>query len=132
LPTEKPPTNTYSPTDASPSARTYATALLSNWQQFARSSRVGLSLTAVSEIPCGSQAGLALYAQLCYNCGEGGEEMAQIDTRHIEKDLLMALLIAKHYPENIDLLIAKARAKMEKSDVEEVIEEFEEYRKIRK
>ena len=55
--------------------------------------------------------------------------MAQVDTRHTERDLLMALLIAKHFPENIDFQIAQARARMEKSDIEEVMGEFEEFRK---
>ncbi|MCL2754337.1 MAG: hypothetical protein FWD35_01290 [Oscillospiraceae bacterium] len=57
--------------------------------------------------------------------------MAQIDTRHTEKDLLMALLIAKHFPKDVDLLIAKARAKMERDDVKEVMEEFNSYKKAR-
>jgi hypothetical protein len=55
--------------------------------------------------------------------------MAQVDARHEERNSLMALLIAKHFPENIDLQIAQARAKMEKSDIEDVLREFEEFQK---
>jgi hypothetical protein len=55
--------------------------------------------------------------------------VAQVDTRHEEKNSLMALLIAKHFPDNIDLQIAQARAKMEKNDIEEVMKEFEDFRK---
>jgi hypothetical protein len=58
--------------------------------------------------------------------------MAQVDTRHEERNSLMALLIAKHFPENIDLQIAQARAKMEKSDIEDVLREFEEFQKNKK
>jgi hypothetical protein len=54
--------------------------------------------------------------------------MTQIDTRHEEKNTLMALLISKYFPENIDMQIAQARAKMEPSDIEEVIKEFEEFK----
>jgi len=56
--------------------------------------------------------------------------MAQIDTRHEERDILFKLLVAKH---NNDLvtLIANTKAKMEKADVEAVIELFEEWKKTR-
>ncbi|MCL1882076.1 MAG: hypothetical protein FWF76_07870 [Oscillospiraceae bacterium] len=57
--------------------------------------------------------------------------MAQVDTRHGEKDTLMALLIAKHFPEDINLQIAIAEARMEKEDIEEVNKVLERYKKTR-
>ncbi|MCL1904048.1 MAG: hypothetical protein FWF94_06510 [Oscillospiraceae bacterium] len=58
--------------------------------------------------------------------------MAQVDTRHEEKNSLMALLVAKYFPENIDLQIAQAKAKMEKSDIADVMAEFEELKRNHK
>ncbi|MCL1832070.1 MAG: hypothetical protein FWG45_04055 [Oscillospiraceae bacterium] len=57
--------------------------------------------------------------------------MAQVDTRHNEKDLLMALLIAKHIPEGIDVQIAQAEARMEKEDVDDVLKVFDKFKKSR-
>jgi hypothetical protein len=51
--------------------------------------------------------------------------MAQIDTRHAERDFLMALLMAQHSPKTISMQIAQAKARMERSDIAEVMEEFE-------
>jgi hypothetical protein len=59
-----------------------------------------------------------------------GINMAQVDTRHNEKDLLMALLMAKHFPNGIDAQVAKAKARMERSDIKEVLEEFEAFQKL--
>jgi len=57
--------------------------------------------------------------------------MAQVDTRHNEKDKLFSLLVAKCEPDSIDLQIAQTMAKMEKEDIEEVKKQFENYEKIR-
>jgi hypothetical protein len=57
--------------------------------------------------------------------------MAQIDTRHAEKDTLFKLLVAKHDPQNLDLQIANTRASMEQEDIENVLREFEEWKKTR-
>jgi len=54
--------------------------------------------------------------------------MAQVDTRHNEKDKLFALLAAQLNPESLKLQIAQTRAKMEPSDIEEVIKEFEAFK----
>ncbi|MCL1880602.1 MAG: hypothetical protein FWF76_00295 [Oscillospiraceae bacterium] len=55
--------------------------------------------------------------------------MAQIDTRHEEKNTLFQLLVAQLIPENIKFQIAQSRAKMEPSDIAEVMAEFEEFKK---
>ncbi|MCL1831638.1 MAG: hypothetical protein FWG45_01855 [Oscillospiraceae bacterium] len=55
--------------------------------------------------------------------------MAQVDTRHSEKDLLMALLMAQSHPETIPMQIAKAKAKMEREDISEVMQEYESWLK---
>jgi len=57
--------------------------------------------------------------------------MAQVDTRHNEKDKLFSLMVAKREPESIDLQIAQTMAKMEKEDVEEVKKQFDEYQKLK-
>jgi hypothetical protein len=53
--------------------------------------------------------------------------MAQVDTRHNERDMLFSLMVAKREPSSIDLQIAKTMAKMEKEDVEAVKKQFEEW-----
>jgi len=55
--------------------------------------------------------------------------MAQTDTRHGEKEKLIALLMAQSNPETIAMQIAQTKAKMEKEDIEDVVKEFEEWRK---
>ena len=55
--------------------------------------------------------------------------MAQTDTRHGEKEKLIALLMAQSNPESISMQIAQTRAKMEKEDIENVMKEFEEWKK---
>lgn len=54
--------------------------------------------------------------------------MAQIDTRHNEKDEFFKLLVAKHFPKLVDLQIANITAKMEKEDVEDVQKRFDLWR----
>ncbi|MCL1903075.1 MAG: hypothetical protein FWF94_01490 [Oscillospiraceae bacterium] len=56
--------------------------------------------------------------------------MAQVDTRHGEKEKLIALLMAQLNPETLDMQIIQTRAKMEQSDIDEVMKEFEEYKKL--
>jgi len=55
--------------------------------------------------------------------------MEQTDIRHIEKEKLFALMIAKSNPETVDMQIAQTKAKPEKEDIEDVVKEFEEWRK---
>jgi 2,4-dienoyl-CoA reductase-like NADH-dependent reductase (Old Yellow Enzyme family) len=55
--------------------------------------------------------------------------MAQVDTKHNEKDKLFSLMAAELEPQNIKFQIAQTKAKMDKSDIEEVIQQFEEYKK---
>jgi hypothetical protein len=57
--------------------------------------------------------------------------MAQIDTRHGERDVLFQILVAK-YNNDLDTLLANVKAKMERQDVKEVLEQFEEWKKTRK
>jgi hypothetical protein len=57
--------------------------------------------------------------------------MAQIDTRHAEKNKLFSFLVAKETGD-IDLQIAQTRATMEPEDIASVMKEFEEWRKNRK
>ncbi|MCL1865799.1 MAG: hypothetical protein FWF82_00135 [Oscillospiraceae bacterium] len=58
--------------------------------------------------------------------------MAQVDTRHSERDMLFSLLVAKSEPDSIDLQIAKIMARMEKEDIEEVKKQFDEYENLKK
>ncbi|MDR2560103.1 MAG: hypothetical protein LBC86_11275 [Oscillospiraceae bacterium] len=58
--------------------------------------------------------------------------MAQTDTRHGEKEKLIALLIAQSNPESISMQIAQTRAKMERSDIEDVMKEFEDWKNNQK
>jgi hypothetical protein len=60
---------------------------------------------------------------------KGGAGMAQVDTRHYEKEKLISLLIAELEPQTLPLQIAQTKAKMEPSDVDEVMKQFEEYKK---
>ena len=53
--------------------------------------------------------------------------MAQVDTRHNERDMLFSLMVAKLEPESIDLQIAKIMAKMEQEDIAAVKKQFDEY-----
>lgn len=53
--------------------------------------------------------------------------MAQIDTRHAERDFLMQALIATHN-NDFNTLIAVMEARMEKEDVEEVRQKFEQWK----
>jgi hypothetical protein len=53
--------------------------------------------------------------------------MAQIDTRHDERDILFKMFVAKHN-NDFNTLIANMMAKMEKDDVEAVKQQFEEWK----
>ena len=53
--------------------------------------------------------------------------MPQIDTRHAERDVLTQVLIAQHN-NDFDTLITVLTAKMEKEDVKEVFEAFENWK----
>ena len=53
--------------------------------------------------------------------------MAQIDTRHAEKDKLFALLLAE-FTGDFQAQIANTRAKMEKDDIDDVMREFEQFK----
>jgi hypothetical protein len=55
--------------------------------------------------------------------------MAPVDTKHNEKDKLMSLLLAELSPETVPLQIAQTKAKMDKSDIDDVMHQFEEYKK---
>jgi len=58
--------------------------------------------------------------------------MAQIDTRHDERNLLFQVLIARHY-NDFDMLVANIMAKMEKDDVDAVMQRFGEWKqKVKK
>ncbi|MCL2035771.1 MAG: hypothetical protein FWG83_00065 [Oscillospiraceae bacterium] len=54
--------------------------------------------------------------------------MAQVDTRHAEKDKLFSLMLAE-FTGDFKSLIASTRAKMEKEDIEDVVQEFERFKK---
>jgi hypothetical protein len=54
--------------------------------------------------------------------------MAQIDTRHAEKDTLFKLFVAKYDPKNLDLQIANTMATMEDDDVIAVERRFEDWK----
>jgi hypothetical protein len=53
--------------------------------------------------------------------------LAQIDTRHEERDELFNLFVAKHCPEIIGLQIANKMAIMEEDDIRIVKQRFEEW-----
>ena len=57
--------------------------------------------------------------------------MAQIDTRHDERELLFKLFVAKHN-NDIDTLISTILAKMEDEDVKAVERRFIEWKENRK
>jgi len=50
------------------------------------------------------------------------------ETRHCEKEKLIALLMAQSNPETIAMQIAQTKAKMEKEDIEDVMKEFENWK----
>jgi hypothetical protein len=52
-------------------------------------------------------------------------------TRLYEKDKLFSLMVVEYEPETVTLQIAQTKAKMDKSDIAEVEEQFEEYKKKR-
>jgi hypothetical protein len=54
--------------------------------------------------------------------------MAQIDTRHVEKEKLISLLIAQVSPESIPMQITQTMAKMEQTDIDDVMRIFEKYK----
>jgi len=56
--------------------------------------------------------------------------MAQIDTRHEERNMLFLTLVAQ-YNNDFNTLISTLMAKMEASDVEAVKQQFEEWKKTR-
>ena len=57
--------------------------------------------------------------------------MAQIDTRHDERDILFKLLVAEH-TNDFHTLIVNFKAKMEEEDVKSVESRFEEWKSNRK
>jgi hypothetical protein len=54
--------------------------------------------------------------------------MAAIDTRHDERNILFQVLVAKHN-NDFDTLLMNLMAKMEKDDVKDVTELFEQWKK---